>query len=74
MCILGAMSARSPTPLVRDFNKINLFSAQFQDVKIGRDFACKGLRGSSWTSDNELAALHVKILTTLLLTTLANPH
>ena len=49
MRILGAMSGWIATPLGRDFNKIILFSAQFQRVKMGRDFAHKGLRGSSRT-------------------------
>ena len=54
MRILCAMSGRIATPLGRDLKKINLFSAQFLRVKIGRDFVCKGLRGSSRTQHQTL--------------------
>ena len=46
---LGLMSAWIATLLGRDFKKIILFRAQFLRVKIGRNFARKGLRGGFWT-------------------------
>ena len=49
MRILGAMSVWIAIPLGRDFKKIKKFSVQFLRVKIGRDFARKGLRGSFQT-------------------------
>ena len=46
---LGAMSARDCDPLTQRFCSNYFFTAQFYHVNRGRDFARKGLRGSSRT-------------------------
>ena len=48
---LALMSARIMSTLGRDFNIIIFLNALFYRVKIGRDFARRGLHGSSRTQD-----------------------